>query len=308
MIDEVGGLNQYLAAYQDLSRLINPSPLSDALEAIVYGGGIPFFIIIGYWIGLFKVVDIQWLDWERAFIIFWTIPGLLFTTLRHFGQSGYILFLLPVILIYSPPILCDALKAYRSRFLKKKQAPIRLMFSMLVGTIMITNSILFLLGGNFTINIQDQRWGRVEQIKEIYPPGGTIILTDFNAISGFRHISYYFPEYHTYGLIAASISSPIYIKKYQDTILGWSFHSQYQRDDFDLRPNVHPVHTLLVLPPGTTGLLITGDTVIDAFQYQIDRNELEKVSFRKISDWITYISLPRGAKELVFQNSYIEIR
>ncbi|NTW88445.1 MAG: hypothetical protein HGB26_04815 [Desulfobulbaceae bacterium] len=64
MIDEVGGLNQYLAAYQDLSRLINPSPLSDALEAIVYGGGISFFFIIGYWIGLFKVVNIQWLAWS----------------------------------------------------------------------------------------------------------------------------------------------------------------------------------------------------------------------------------------------------
>ncbi len=269
--------------------------------------GIPLFIILGAWLKFFKTESVSWHDNEKTMLFLWAVPGILISAIRHFGQSGYILFMLPIITIYSPPLLNDALLAYRARFPVEKQAPIRRLFNLFVGMILVSNCIIFLAGGYLTIHTQDQRWQSVAAIQKEYAAESTIILTDFNAVTGYRHMSYYFPEYETYGLISATIDPPISIQDSRQRNLGWAFLSQFREDNFDLRKDAHPIQKVLNLQPDTIGFLVTGEGIINAFQNSNEEYGMEEFRIDEIGDWIIYVEVPADFTQLVFENGYFRI-
>jgi len=101
MIVQTGGLEAYLTASAQLSENIKPQPFSFVLHALFYGGNIPVLLVVAAWLGLFKLESDFLKTWERWFLLLWILPGMAVISLRHIGQSGYILYLLPAILIYT---------------------------------------------------------------------------------------------------------------------------------------------------------------------------------------------------------------
>jgi len=305
MIIQTGGLKAYLTASEQLSQIIEPQPFSYVLHALLYGGNIPLLLIVAAWLGLFKIESGLLKSWEKWFLLLWTLPGMAVISLRHIGQSGYILYLLPVIMIYTPSMIRSGLKALEKHWAVKsgrKSISFNARLVTLVITIVIIDFLAFIVGGYRLILVQDQRQQTAFEIASQYPPSQTIVLSGNEYDIGFRHISYYFPDYHVYCFGSTEVSGPYNVEKPEDVVLGWIFHSYQMQDNYSLDPSSSQFSTTLALPPNTMGILVTGHVLQEALENSADPLLHDPAHVIEINDWLTYIQLPEAVDQIIVEN------
>lgn len=310
MLIQTGGLGAYLSATSYLSSIIEPSPITEILHAIFYGGHIPLLLVLAYWLGLFKFPSGMIKSWERWFFVLWIVPGTLVFILKHIGQSGYVLFTLPALFIYTPILLRSAFKELEERWPVRegqKKLSTNAKVNSLVIAILSINVVVFFLGGFILIYVQDNHWKLAEELHLQYPPSETIVLSGMDRIMGYRHASYYFPDYHVYGYVTTDFEGPHNVKEPQDVVLGWIYHSYHFEDNYTLDPDLHQLYTTLEIPSGTTGMLVTDKTIVESLsdpRLNISANSTE---ITQVGEWIAYVKLPENAEQLVVHTNRFEI-
>jgi hypothetical protein len=299
-IASTGGLAAFLTASQQHSSIVDPSPATYLIQAMFYGGHLVLLLVLGYWIGLYRLEDGTRPHWEKQFLLLWLAPALL-AMLLHTGQAGYVLFALPALFVYAAPLLRGALqgltKTAQTRVIKQRYSVTLLVISM-VGV------SVFFFGARPTIRSQDKHWLAVQELPAQYSPSHAIVLADLYLFRGFRHASYYLREYPVYGFAIQKIKAPPTVPQ-QTLVLGWTYHSYQLQDNFDLDPSNHQLYTVLDLPSGTTGLLITHPRLIPEngpdFRDHPDR-------IIPVSDEMVYVGLPSGARRLAVVDGQLEIQ
>ncbi|MFC1975341.1 ArnT family glycosyltransferase [Chloroflexota bacterium] len=310
LLANTGGLSAYLRTSFQLSSISEPGPFSDVLRSLFFGGHLAVLLVLGFWFGFYTIKAGSRPPWERWFIVLWVVPGLLVVVFRHIGQSGYLLFFLPPIFIYTPSLLRGALErletirptagARRETIIEQKMRLTVLVF-ILVGT------VAFLLGANRLIQWQNYHWQSMQTLPEQYPPSQTIVLTNLSLDSGFRHASYYLPDYHVYALPTKQLDGPAVVAD-PTLVPGWVFHSYQYEDNYDLNRADHHLNTILDLPPGTTGLLVTDKHLVPLPGNSTEKDIPDKFDSTDRHDWLIHVTLPTGARQLIITGNRLEVR
>jgi hypothetical protein len=213
------------------------------------------------------------------------------------------LFVLPLLLVYTPPLIRAAFRALEARWpVRENQKPLSLRAKTisLVFVILLINLVTFLGGGVSLIQLQDNRWGQADGLAQRYPPQNTIILSSLEWDAGFRHASYYFPNHHAFGFIATDM--PPNLELPEEMVLGWLYHSFQLEDNYDLNPDTYHPRLTLEFPQGATGALITGRAMLLALIYSMENGTIDPSIVTTIDDWIAYVELPDGANQLRVSN------
>jgi hypothetical protein len=305
LIERTGGLVAYLLASRQLSSVVEPQPVTVILHALFYGGHIPLLFAIGLWLGLYALPDGLIRSWEKTFLLLWVLPGLAMVSLRHIGQSGYILFTLPPLIIYAPVIMRAAFRALEARWPvreNQKQISLNAKVASLIIVILLINISAFLVGGLSLIQLQDNRWKQANVIANQYPPESTIVTASLEWDAGFRHAEYYFPGHHVFGFASARLSRPANLNLPEEMILGWLYQSYQLQDNYDLNPDTHLPELVLEFPHGTTGILMTGRAMLLALLFSLDNHTIEPSNITYIDYWIAYVELHNGVNQMRVDN------
>lgn len=276
LIVESGGARGYIAALAQLSAVTPPSPFADLLRSLFYGANLVLILVIMGCLGLYASHAIVRSKTEGWFFLLWISPGLLLASLRHLGQSGYVLFAVPALFLLAPAAIRAAAsrlnEIWRARPGRQQATPRQLML-LTASAICLVGAGGFLLGGLPLIRQQDSRWIYAASLAEAFPPASTIVLSDVPTMGGFRFAGYYLPEYRTYAFISSPVSGPVLVRE-PPQILGWIFTSYLQQDNYGLDPATHSLHKSLDLPAGTRGLLVTDASILLALSSADDSGSL----------------------------------
>lgn len=311
MVNLTGGLHAYFIALQQLSSRVTPSPFNDFLKPFLYAGHLPLVVVAIYSLNIIRVNPIQIKPWERWFNILWILPGTFIILTQHIGQSGYILFLLPPIFIYFPPILNSFIKLIENRNEKQEinNSSTHIKINLFIITMIIINLIVFFFGGHQIITLQNQRWANIDHLTSKYPPQTTIVLTALERDVGIRHAGYYLPAYHVYGFFTTDIPGPVGFPNSNKYILGWIFHSYQYNDNFSLFQEANTINTILKIPPNTRGFLIPSYTMLDNIKISSNLSEdYITPDIELIDNWLGYIALPHNVSSLDILDGTIVIK
>jgi len=310
LLQSTGGMQSYLAASQQLSHTLYLEPFAVIFRTLFYGGHVPLLFALAALLGLYRLSQGTLRTWERTFLFLWLTPGLLLISFFHLGQSGYILFAFLPLWIYTPALMKAAFRTLDDR-LKYREGTRRLSVNArlytLTGVVLIINVTAFLLGGLTLIRIQDHRWGVTAGFPTQFPPKETIIISGLDRVSGFRHASYYLPDYHVYGYFYTPLNGPFYFGDIPMTVPGWIFHSYQLEDNYDLNPETHQIHSVLNFPEGTKGLIVTNQELWEKLIY-FNNNLQGVLEMTPIDKWFMYVKLPVGSTHLVACQNRLEIR
>lgn len=188
---------------------------------------IPLALFLVYQLEKFdeeKIVDWYYFNKRKIlFFLLWIIPPLLFSIVFKAHMSGYSFpFLLPLLILASLTICWLAKKwekpvrkaitflLKKAKILKRKKLSFRLSLAyiLLMVIIFCFNSALFLFSGpgqpatRGEIKFHNSQFQeRIDVIKNTFSPQDTVIFSPTEFLQyGFRHLMYYFPEYHVYQL------------------------------------------------------------------------------------------------------------
>ena len=177
----------------------------------------------------------------RAFLLLWTLPTLIFYALTHIGQYGYLLVVLPPLLILSA--LCI-------RVLGERISPARVSSGSALGlaiclAVALSSVAYFLLArGPVTaggIWAQEAHWRSLRGTLGQMDPGSTIFVMQVKWESPFRLAGYLLPQYHSYAIGGAEAGD--------EGPKGWLYSAFEGRSTYSLpRPQPEPT---LTLPPNT---------------------------------------------------------
>jgi hypothetical protein len=300
------GWDTYLTASRQLAGNVGPGRFIDIFNSLFYGGHLALLLVLGFWLGLYQFKSDARPRWERWFITLWVGPGLLVIVFGHLGQAGYILFLLPALFIYTPALLFGALtqiEAPRSDTTVHRQSTIEQKMFLTILAMVVIGTITFLFGGSQFIYKQNRRWQLAQNLPVHYSPAQTIILTDTNRNGDFRHASYYLPNYHVYAFALTALTDPLPVHTIPE-VAGWIFHSYQGENNYDLNPDHHQIQAYLDLPPGTTGLLVTHESLKNAL---IEGNSLPELRITQVDAGLTYVGFSTNISQLVVNNGRLEV-
>jgi hypothetical protein len=310
LVANTGGLGAYLAASSLLAACVEPVPFSYLFQSLFYGLHLVLPLQAGWILGLYTIDTGHRPARERPFLLVWILPGLFIAAFRHMGQSGYILYALPAIFIYTPALLRGALRKLEKvlgaagESAKSELAP---KYVLTVLILILVGAATFLLGAYRTIDLQEEHWQTVQELADRYPPGETQVLAAQDWFTGFRHASYYMPDYHVYGFISEEldVSFPAPNSEY---ILAWLYHAHQHEDNYDLDPEGHSANTILELPPGTQGLLVTNPALVPYRQGNGGEETGSSLPASLVSINMLYVELPEGSQEIVVAEGRLYLR
>lgn len=138
---------------------------------------------------------------RTIFLWAWVLPPLAMFTLVHFGQWGYLLLILP------PLLLLGLIALERAGSLLSRAGAVR------VGSGALACLAIFLLvpelsgeaGGWFqptraALSAHDAAWKTTSRIIDALPPQHTLVLTSADSLQSFRLASYLLPRYDVLGV------------------------------------------------------------------------------------------------------------
>jgi 4-amino-4-deoxy-L-arabinose transferase-like glycosyltransferase len=310
LLAETGGLGAYLRASQQLSSIVEPGSSKDLLHSLFYGGHVPLLLVLAHWLGLFPIGGGARPAWMRWFLLLWVAPGLLLIALRHIGQSGYAIFVLPPIFVYTPALLRGALgrlAPVRSVPETRPQGTVEQKVVLTLVILAAVGVVTFVSGGQQFIRLQDRRWRSVQALPDRYPPEQTVILTDLRLDRGFRHFGYYAPDYHVYAFFTPEVRGPLKVDSVP-LVAGWVFSSYRGEDNYNLEESQHRLNATLDLPPGTTGLILTDEWLVTALLGADGDDPPPSLTVTQLDGWLTHVALPADARWLVATDGRLEVR
>jgi hypothetical protein len=301
-----GGPISFIKDSSTLSSILEAPPFFDIIYSIFYGGGIGLILLFACWIGAIPSPRGKRPSWERKFLLFWLAPGFVVTSMFHMGQSGYVLFLLPPLFMYTPPLIREFINRYFPGKItnpKEKDFNIEVKLALTVFVFFLAGCFIFIKGAYWTIQFQDSCWREARSLIELHPPEQTIILSDVSRVHGFRHASYYLPEYHVYMVAMTDPVGP-YVLSPRTIILGWSFESFQRVDNYQLDPGGNTMYYEIELGDEITGILMSNSLIADALQKGMEM-EGQEVTIEKTAGFFLFTSVPKGMHTLVFRNGWI---
>jgi hypothetical protein len=309
LIASTGGLRTYTLTNLRLASIADPKPAINTVVALAYGLHLAILLLLGYVIGLLSVKDEERRRWERPFMLFWIVPGLLICLFLRMGQPGYVLFALPAVFLLAPSLVRSGLKRLEG-LLPKTAPPSRNSFSrryiMTIVAMLAVGTISFLLGTSKFIATQEARWKPAQTLAGQYAPSQTVVLSDLSWDSGFRLASYYMRDYHVYGFAIQEAKGPF---KVSDPLIvpGWIFHSYQLEDNYDLAPEQHQFNKILDLPPGTRGLIVTHPALVPHTS-GATAGTLDESPVSALSDRLLYVALPESVSQIAVVEGRLELR
>jgi hypothetical protein len=224
--------NQYFTStiatgFFSLSKIASAlKQTGNTLKLFFYSGGILSIFII---FSLLKK-KLKFHKKIRAILWFWFLPSFLFYSFIHLGKAGYIMTIVPLILILGITAI------YRMKSIKNKYLIISIIIifqclSFLFNTEgLVKNSKLLINVSPYTINAvnlknNDQRLEQITETIKEYDPQKTILITEgdspyiktrTNFIKNGRHLNYYLPEYQIYYIFNDRSGPTRYYSYYQD--------------------------------------------------------------------------------------------
>jgi hypothetical protein len=267
-------------------------------------------LVVAHWLRLFSIERGDRPAWERLFVVLWVAPGLLVALFRHTGQSGYVLFAVPAIFLYTPTLLRGALErlektpktagAARQEMIDQKVLLTVLVF-------VVVGAVSFIFGAQQFIRVQEEEWGIASELPSRYPPSKTIVLSDLSRGNGFRHAGYHMPDYHVYGFDLEPIKGPLIVPT-STLVVGWVFHSYQLEDNYSLEPDETRLNAVLVLPAGTSGLLVNREELVPRMGGEEGGNVGQELPLEAVTERIYYVALPSGMRQLVVVDGQLEVR
>ncbi len=170
---------------------------------------------------------------DRRFLYAWTVPALLAYLLLHTGQFGYLLLVLPVFFIWAGRVLGEVARVRAERraqtapsLARRFATPVTLAW---LGVIVAANVLAFawFSRGVYALMLRDHRpllrsvasvleedpptrefdlpandahWSKLIDLIREYGPHEAEVLTYMGGSGTFRHLAYYLPDYHVYGI------------------------------------------------------------------------------------------------------------
>jgi hypothetical protein len=307
LITASGGLSSYFIEMRRISSVLEQKSLVSILSAIIMGGNLALLLLLGPLSGKFKASKERHFRDEGCFLALWILPSLIVTVFFHYGQPGYILYLIPPLAIYTPSLIRGFLVWLSTKWPGQSmntRNEIEQKFMLTVGLFILIGIMLSYVGMH-RIRINDRYWAEIEGLPNTYIPAETMVLSN---VIDFRQHGYNMPNYHVYGWAVAELDGPYRIEGPQSIPAGWIYHAHQREDNYDLNPETHPLHTSLALPPKITGLIITDYVLASSLRYPDPEQSL---LLEPISEefWnLIYVKLPEDASEIVLMNGELIIQ
>lgn len=166
--------------------------LDRLIRYTAYGWGLAVLPLLIYLVSHWRDWSAIWKTDQARFMTLWAMPSLLFYTLIHMGQQGWIFVYLPILLLLSAKALVWLLRSERAH---KVVAP-ALLILILAGNVWLFLLAPESLGGVKVLNwstikdLDNHYLSFIREVRKQFSPRDTVILT-----MNWRHLSYYLPEY-----------------------------------------------------------------------------------------------------------------
>jgi len=308
MLHLTGGLGAYLEATTQLSTI---DTLGWSFEGMVIGlrnlahlasaTGLSLHIlvpiILAFLLHFFPLPDRR-APWEKWFVLWWVVPSALPYVL-HYGQPGYILIYLPVILLYTPALVRGFLDDLKVRILRETRHPAKFDTGKASLTILavagVVGAALFLSApweaSVHSITLQDLRWQKILALTDRFHPDDTIVLTGFFTTGSFRHASYYLPDHLTY-CVGADEEVGVY---------GWVFKTQHRAPSYNL--SHVELHDAIPLPSTVQYVLVLDRDIAAASDIYVEEILLTADS----SAYVLDLGSSQASRMLVFQDHRLRL-
>jgi hypothetical protein len=259
-----GGLEAYLLenarlgqTVSDLTSIVGAGPGGVAynvyIEGIALLLGLGLAIVpLGVW--ALRVVRFSLSSKLKWFAFWWVVPPVAFFALGHIGQFGYVLVLLPPLLMLS----AIAARVIWERVLGDTPSAARQSVLSCLGLAAASACIFLFAPGPTTapqIAGMDQRWHDIRRTVARLDPASTALIMGSDWHSSFRHAGYLLPQYHSYALASND-----------GRLNGWNYSAYGGQSNYALpKPVPQPY---LQLPPGTHTIVALDEDVGDGLAAQ----------------------------------------
>lgn len=247
-----GGVEAYLRENALLARAVSArtSVIDAGVEGLAHN---LFFEMLGLVLGLcfgiiplglwaVRVIRFSLSPTLRAFILWWTVPPFSFYALTHVGQYGYMLVVLPPLLLLSAA--CARVTG-ESLAWRLRTSP-TLVSVVMCAVLALGSAAYFTLAQgpvtNGNISGNDARANAMREALGHMDPASTVLITTVEWEKPFRLAGYLLPAFHVYAL-----------GKDPEGTDGWLYSAYAGKSTYALP---HPTAKLsLALPPGTRYVL-----------------------------------------------------
>jgi len=304
-----GGLETYLQAARQQSKMdiwrwpsygivVGVRNLSSLAAATGIGLHVLVPILIAFLLRFFPLADAR-ATWEKWFVFWWIVPSVLVYSL-HYGQPGYVLVYLPVILVYLPSVIRGFLDDLKVRIQRDTGRSVQFRTQRaLVTTLAVVGALnlaLFLHApweaSAHSIALHDMQWQSILALRDDFRSDSTIVLTGFFSTGSFRHASYYLPEYLVYS-VGADDEVGVY---------GWVFRTRYKEPSYNL--SHIELHETIELSSGIRHVLILDQTIAAASDMRLTEIPLAPGS----SAYVLDLGTTHAADRLIFEDHQLKLR
>lgn len=175
----------------------------------------------------------------KGFLLWWTIPPLVFFALSHIGQAGYVLLVLPPILMLAA--LCTVVAVRRiwgdtKRAAQGGSVACMLLAALSAGYFLLAPTQAYTTAS--AIEANSRHWKELPAALSAMDPAHTVLVMSLGWYGPFRHAGYLLPQYHAY----AGSEQP-------DEAYGWLYSAYAGHSTYSLPEP--PATRTLELPPHT---------------------------------------------------------
>jgi hypothetical protein len=299
-----GGLDVYLRENALLAEAVSrrTSLFSAGLDGLLYnstfivlalavGSGLGV-VPLGLWAG--RVLRFNLSPTLRAFVLWWVVPPILFFAVTHVGQYGYVLVILPPIVLLAA-IAAGVAGERLSPVLRRSGSLLGLGITSLIA---LTSLLYFLFALGPTtahaIRSNHARWTATEATLARFDPGSTALVMQVDWDGPFRHAGYLLPEFRSYAIGTAQPGT--------EGRKGW-LYSAYRGDSTYVLPHPWP-STVLGLQPGTRNVMALDEETADMIGPEYS---LMPVSLADGSTLYLLASPERDIRELRIEENRIKV-
>lgn len=164
------------------------------------------------------------------FVALSLLPATCFFVFDHLGQLGYTAILLPVLILYLPPLARSFVADLAGRVARQKpfgldRLDVRRGTTVVIGLVLALYVVGFLAAhfpiSRWGIEEKNERWAEVDRVVQSMQPEDTVLLTDLEDLDSFRHLFYYCPDYHIYVVDAGT-----------GRAVGWRFEGYHRVSNY----------------------------------------------------------------------------
>lgn len=301
LIRDSGGLGTLLTATKNLSMLLDPPSTTAILHPLFQAGHIGILLVAFYWMGIIALPRRNAPNWERTFFNIWLIPGILIMILYHMGQSGYILFLLPALFLFTPQLmrgLLERLTPNNPSDEAKSERSIQQKMYMNMAVMPIMGIIIFYLTSLPVISGVNACWRQAKEQLGTIDSSRMMVITNnskYRDFLGFRNVEFYLPHLRTY-YFSAAFPNDVLFNPGGIRYVGWKYMAFNKEDNYRRGPEEDRKQLLIKFWDGLEGILFT-DPDMAAFVKTGDKTNNEKLQIEQFGCFY-YVRLPQNTKEL----------